>query len=61
MPLEKYPMPIPNPAFMRGTLRIKPGEGNIRSSENFAKALIRITEQLLLPGTLSMELQGHLD
>jgi hypothetical protein len=49
----------PKPGLYAWYLKVKPGEGNIRSPENFAKALIRITEQLCYP-TLSMELQGHL-
>ena len=47
------------PGLYAWYLRVKPGEGNLRSPENFAKALIKITEQLRYP-TLSMELQGHL-
>ena len=37
-----------NPDFMPWYLKVKPGERNIKSSdENFAKALTRITEQLV--------------
>lgn len=46
------------PGLYAWYLKVKPGEGNIRSPENFAKALAKITEQLCYP-TLSMELQGH--
>ena len=47
------------PGLYAWYLRVKPGESNINSSENFAKALTKIAEQLCYP-TLSMELQGHL-
>lgn len=49
----------PKPGLYAWYLRIKPGRSNIKSPENFSKALKRITEQLHYP-TLSMQLQGHL-
>lgn len=49
----------PKPGLYAWYLRVKPGAGNIKSPENFAKVLTKITEQLRYP-TLSMELQGHL-
>jgi hypothetical protein len=48
------------PGLYAWYLRIQPGERNIESSENFLKALKRITEQICYP-TLNAQLQGHLN
>lgn len=56
---EEIPDADPNPGLYAWYLRIKPGKSNIKSPENFSKALKRITEQLCYP-TLSMQLQGPL-
>lgn len=50
----------PKPGLYAWYLRIQPGKSNLESSENFLKALKRITEQLRYPD-LSMQLRGHLN
>ncbi len=46
------------PGIYAWYLRIVPGKSNIKSSDNFVKALKRINEQLCYP-TLAMQLRGH--
>ena len=55
---EEVPDVVPKPGLYAWYLRIRPGKGNIESSENFLKALKKITEQISYP-TLTMQLQGH--
>ena len=47
------------PGLYAWYLRISPGQGNTESSEDFLKALKKITEQFYYP-TLAMQLKGHL-
>ena len=50
----------PVPGLYAWYLRIRLGRNNIKSSENFSRALNRITEQICYPD-LAMQLQGHLN
>ena len=47
------------PGLYAWYLRIKPGKSNIKSPENFSRALKRITKQICYP-TLTMQLKGRL-
>ena len=47
------------PGLYAWYLRIKPGKSNIKSPENFLRALKRITNQIHYPA-LNMQLKGHL-
>jgi hypothetical protein len=57
---EEVPDVAPKPGLYAWYLRIRLGKSNIESSENFLKALQKITEQICYP-TLTMQLQGHLN
>ena len=50
----------PVPGLYAWYLRIRLGKNNIKSPENFSRALNRITEQICYPA-LTMQLQGHLN
>ena len=56
---EEVPDADPKPGLYAWYLRIRPGKRNIESSEDFLKALKRITKQISYP-TLTMQLRGHL-